>query len=144
MRKIGAFIWYQKLYFNGWIQTWSGHTPLSGCLFFYYDKIHEKTLSIDSCYVICYDVVSFALENHVCNLIKEIKIECQSIERMQHIRPWCLCFFIVMMTSSVIPFEIVAWLIKERSIRTTTESTEGHPTFPALIVNLFHACHAWR
>ena len=29
MRKIGAFIWYQKLHFNGWIQKWSGHTPLN-------------------------------------------------------------------------------------------------------------------
>ena len=28
MRKIGAFIWYQKLHFNGWFQKWSGHTPL--------------------------------------------------------------------------------------------------------------------
>ena len=28
MRKIGAFIWYQKLHFDGWIQKWSGHTPL--------------------------------------------------------------------------------------------------------------------
>ena len=29
MRKIGAFIWYQKLHLNGWIQKWSGHTPLT-------------------------------------------------------------------------------------------------------------------
>ena len=29
MRKIGAFIWYQRLHFNGWIQKWSGHTPLT-------------------------------------------------------------------------------------------------------------------
>ena len=28
MRKIGAFIWYQKLPFDRWIQKWSGHTPL--------------------------------------------------------------------------------------------------------------------
>ena len=30
MRKIGDFIWYQKLHFDGWIQKWSGHTPLTG------------------------------------------------------------------------------------------------------------------
>ena len=29
MRKIGAFIWYQNLHFDGWIQKWSRHTPLS-------------------------------------------------------------------------------------------------------------------
>ena len=29
MRKIGGFIWYQKLHFNVWIQKWSGHTPVS-------------------------------------------------------------------------------------------------------------------
>ena len=32
MRKIGAFIWYQKLHFDAWIQKWSGHTPLSQTL----------------------------------------------------------------------------------------------------------------
>ena len=32
MRKIGASIWYQKLHFNGWIQKWSGHTPLINTL----------------------------------------------------------------------------------------------------------------
>ena len=26
--KIGAFLWYQKLHFDGWIQTWTGHIPL--------------------------------------------------------------------------------------------------------------------
>ena len=28
MRKIGAFVWYQTLHFDGWIQKWSDHTPL--------------------------------------------------------------------------------------------------------------------
>ena len=26
--KIGAFIWYPKLHFDGWIHKWSDHTPL--------------------------------------------------------------------------------------------------------------------
>ena len=34
MRKIGAFIWYRKLHFDGWIQKCPGHTPLSDNIFF--------------------------------------------------------------------------------------------------------------
>ena len=36
MRKIGAFIWYQKLHFDGWIQKWSGHSSLTvwTCIYF--------------------------------------------------------------------------------------------------------------
>ena len=29
MRKIGSFIWCQHLHSDGWIQKWSGHTPLA-------------------------------------------------------------------------------------------------------------------
>ena len=38
MRKIGVFIWYKKLHFDGWIHKWSDHvhTPLT------FGKSHEN------------------------------------------------------------------------------------------------------
>ena len=48
MRNIGAFIWYQKLHFNGWTQKWSGHTPLSCC----FGENHVMKACTIKCFII--------------------------------------------------------------------------------------------
>ena len=48
MRKVGAFIWYQKLHFNGWIQKWSGHIPLID-RWFHYNDLRLQNCVIQMC-----------------------------------------------------------------------------------------------
>ena len=52
MRKIGAFIWYQKLHLDGWIHKWSDHTPLNQptqpplCYFYLQDSTNDFIIII--------------------------------------------------------------------------------------------------